>query len=222
MAHEDARREVKPAEDPVSRRFPTLVIIALLLTPASIAAAGEFTLAPFVGFSIGGTVENLQTGATSDLLSGPGFGLIVGYSLGLGPERWIEVLWNHQEVDFCEGCLPGDPNSFSLAVDTFHLGGVYRPGTKNIRPYLTASAGLTVYNLGTADQSTSAGFSFALGGGAEFFLNDSISVRLDGRGLLTFASGTLYVGCSGGCAIGFSGSGNLQLQAFAALVFRIP
>jgi hypothetical protein len=195
-------------------------MVVTLLAGATIALAGEVTIAPLVGFSTGLIVEDLQTAATNSLEPGPVYGLIAGFSLG--PERWIEVLWLHQDMEFCDGCIPEEPDSFGLDIDSLHLGGVYRPGTKDIRPYAAASAGLTLYRAEAAGQGTTAGFSFALGGGIDFLLNDWMSVRLDGRGWLTFASGTLYGGCSGGCSIGFSGAGNFQIQLFAALVIRIP
>lgn len=202
------------------RRCPILIIVLTLLIRATFSSAGEISIAPFVGYFTGLTVENFQTTDTSSLDPAPGYGLIVGYSLG--PERWIEVLWIHQDMELCDGCLPEDPGSLGLNIDSFQLGGVYRPGTKKVRPYAAASAGFTLYRSATTGQGTSAGFSFALGGGVEIFLDDWISLRLDGRGQMTFASGTLYVGCDGGCSIGFSGSGTFQIQALAALVFRFP
>ena len=200
-------------------RSPTLVITLLLLAAAPSASAGEITLAPFVGFSTGLTLEDLEIGTTSNLDPKSEYGLIAGFSLG--PERWIEVLWIHQENGSCAGCLPEGTGPLDLTIDSLHLGGVYKPGTKKIRPYAAASAGLTLYNPGTAGQGTTAGFSFALGGGADFILDDWISFRLDGRGWLTFASGALYGGCNGGCSIGFSGNGTFQIQVIAAFVIRV-
>lgn len=200
-------------------RSPNLAVVLLLLAAASSASAREITLAPFVGFSTGLTVEDLQIGVTNNLDPAPEFGLIAGFNLG--PERWIEVLWIHQELGSCADCLPEGTGPLDLSIDSLHLGGVYIPGTKDVRPYLAASAGLTLYNPGAAGQGITAGFSFALGGGVDFALDDWISVRLDGRGWLTFASGALYAGCNGGCSIGFSGNGTFQLQVIASLVMRV-
>lgn len=202
------------------RRLPIVVTAALLLVGAGSLAAGEVALAPFVGYSTGPSVGETLTGSFEDQLSGPGYGLIAGFNIG--PERWIELMWSHRDVEFCEGCLPEKPGSLDLKIDSIHLAGVYMPGTTSIRPFAVASAGVTLYNPGSGGAGTSAGFSFALGGGVDIFLDDWISLRLDGRGWLAFASGTLYGGCNGGCSIGFSSDGSFELQAFAALVFRIP
>jgi hypothetical protein len=137
-------------------------------------------------------------------------------------KRWIEVLWSHQDVEICEGCLPDEPGQLDLSIDSFHLGGVYQPGTKSVRPFAVASAGVTLYSPGSSGTGTTVGFSFAIGGGADILLADWLSLRLDGRGWFTFASGTLYGGCNGGCSIGFSGDGSFQIQLLAALVVRIP
>ena len=202
------------------RRSQTIMLIVVLLAGTPFATAGEITIAPLVGFSTGLTVQSLENTWKTTLEPAPEYGLIGGYSIG--PQRWIEVLWIHQDMKFCDDCLPDNETSLGLNLDSIHLGGVYRPGTKKVRPYATASAGVTIYNSEASGQDTIAGFSFALGGGIDILLSDRLSLRLDGRGWLNFASGTLYGGCGGGCAIGFSGTGYFQIQGFAALVIRFP
>lgn len=202
------------------RSFPILAAVLLLSGAAATTSAGDFRLAPFVTYSTGLSLENLDTGFTSTLDPGSGYGLAAGFNIG--PERWIEVLWSHQDLETCAECLPYGAEAFDLKIDSLHLGGMWQPGTKRVRPYAAASAGVTLYNPSTSGQSTTAGFSFALGGGADFMLSDRVSLRLDGRGLMTFGAGTIYGACGGGCTIGFSVDGNIQFQAFAALVVWFP
>jgi hypothetical protein len=192
-----------------------------LLAAVTWAVAGEVKLAPFVGFATGGGVENLRTGAGSDFESGAAYGLMADFSLG--PETWLEVVWSHQSTEFCLGCISEEPGSMGMEIDHFHVGGAYQPGTKTTRPYVAATGGLTVYDPGAAGVGSEVGLSLAVGGGADFLFSDRIGLRLDGRGWLTFASGKFYGTCgAGACSIGFSGGGDFQFQAIAALVIRFP
>ena len=202
------------------RHSPTPAIVVLLLAATAFASAGDFRIAPFAGLVAGGGVEYLETGVSSNLGSAPVFGLIVDF--GLGPERWIEVLWSHQEAEFSSDLIPGESGPIGVNIDHLHLGGMYQPGTNKTRPFAVASAGLTLVNPAESGQDATVGFSFALGGGADFVLSQRISLRLEGRGWFTFAGGTFYGACGGGCSIGFSGGGTFQIQGIAALVVNFP
>jgi hypothetical protein len=202
------------------RTSPVPAIVLLILASAFSASAGEIRIAPFAGFVAGGTVEDYDTGTSGDPSSGLVYGLNV--DVNLGPERWIQVLWNHQELDFSSDFIPGEAGPIAVNIDHFHVGGMYQPGVKKTRPFAVASAGLTVLSPGDSSQDTTIGFSFTLGGGADFQLGRRTSLRLEGRGWFTFADGAIYGACAGGCSIGFSGGGTFQIQGLAALVFRFP
>jgi hypothetical protein len=202
------------------RHSPIPALIVLLLAAATSVSAGDFRLAPFAGFAAGGAIEDFDTGTNSDPSSGLVYGLNIDFNLGT--ERWIQILWNRQDLEFCSDFIPGETGPIAVNIDHLHLGGMYQPGVKKTRPFAVASAGLTVLSPSDSSQDTTIGFSFSLGGGADFQVGQRISLRLEGRGWFTFVDGTIYGACDGGCAIGFSGGGTFQIQGTAALVFSFP
>lgn len=200
------------------RFVAVLLSFVLWMVPAE---AGDWELAPFAGFVTGGSVDNLTTGASSDFDSGLAYGLLADFRLG--EESWLEVIWSRQKTEACTACLWDRQEPFEVGIDYLHVGGMYQPARDKVRPFVLASLGFTRYSPATSGFKNQIFFSGAVGGGAKFFFGQRIGLRLDARLWGTFGSGSFGGYCGeGGCAIGFSGGGILQLEAIAALVIAFP
>jgi hypothetical protein len=195
-----------------------LLLIAVGPVPA---VAGDWEIAPFVGFVTGGSVDNLTTGASSGFDSGASLGLMADFRLG--EESWLEIIWSRQKTEACTECLWDRQEPFEVDIDYLHVGGMYQPAREKVRPFVLASVGFTRFAPSPGGFKNQIFLSGAVGGGAKFFFGPRIGLRLDARLWGTFGSGSFGGFCGeGGCAIGFSEGGTLQFQGVAALVVAFP
>ena len=191
------------------------VIVFAGAPPVTSAANNEIGV--LVGLRLGGDVNSVDTNAKLEIDESATFGLV--YSRVLSPATEFEFTWSRQPTE-----IRAPAGDFGLDIDYIHAGATYHPGSKKVRPYVAASAGLTHVDPDAAGFDSEVYLSMAVGGGAKVWLNDRVGLRFDGRFYFTFASGDSALFCSGGgsgggCSFSFSGGGLFQTELNAGVVF---
>lgn len=178
-----------------------LFVIASLL-PATLALPleantektqkNEMFIAPFGGYSFGGgdfefnelDANYEETGKTEKI--GIEESNHYGFMLGIATEDPgnIYLLYSRQSSEMHSG-VPTNPEFLtSIDVDYIHLGGSLYFPRGDLRPYVTASAGVT--RMMPDDWSTETRFSMGIGGGVEYSVNPNFALFADIRGYATF------------------------------------
>lgn len=181
------------------RRVALLALCALPMVTVPLAAQSGVEIAPFVGYRVGGSLENSQTRATYGIKEA----LSYGASLEAGREASrIWLLYSRQEtdIDTLGATVP-------ITLQEFMVGGSRDMTAKGTaRPFVVGSLGLT-------SASTNGGRSiskFALGAGLGLKTppNSRLVLRGEVRGFATFVGDQAAVGSCGGagCAIAFTSS----------------
>lgn len=198
-----------------SVRWPLLCAAILAAVPAT---AGDVELTPFVGMRLGGDFRSYNTGTNYSLKAEPDYGIVL--DVGIAEQSQIEAFWSRQDTVIEGSGDETDGGDLGVAIDYIHVGATYHSDDDKITPFAAFTLGVTRFDPDRSDLSTDTGFSFAVGGGAKFFLGEHVGIRLDGRLLGTLVSGSGGVFCSGGCVVAFSGNAFWQLELNAGLVFR--
>ena len=106
-------------------------------------------------------------------------------------------------------------------------GGTYQGDGELVRPYLAATIGVAHFDVATDGYDSETFFSFSIGGGLQFWPNNRLGVRLEGRAFGTLVRSDSDLFCvsdpgngTAGCAISVSGEVLWQFQAMAGVVFR--
>ncbi len=199
-----------------------IVVAAALSLAASVATAqsrAPVEIAPFIGYRFGGSVHDYY-GDSQSVHDSASEGLTL--TLPIGPADGVELLYSHQHTDVRTGS-PTGTRTYPLDVDYLMLGGLHAfPGRYDrLRPFLTGSVGAahTSTSQGTVTNATR--FALGIGGGVKYDLGRTVSLRFDLRALLVFVNGSAGIFCSGGCAATFNGSGLVQGEASAGVVFKL-
>jgi len=169
----------------------------------------------------------LRGGATLDAPSLPpaeanpsvSFGLAV--DVFLRPDAWFEAYLDHQTLSFVASPTPSGTSHFDLAIDYLQFGGGYEPPEGRVRPFVTATLGLTRYGASSGEVEKTIGASGSLGGGFRVPISKGLSFRFEVRGYATITDAAISVACGPGCLVVFSGDGWYQLAARAGLAFRL-
>lgn len=191
--------------------------LVLALGAASAPGGAQATeLTALAGLRLGGELEDTASGAAQAMDESLTLGLVLGFPLDRG--RTLEVVWTHQPLD-----VPTTGNGtgeVGLRLDTLGVGGTYEWGEGRLRPFVSATVGLTLLSPDSADLDVELLFAGTLGGGVKVPISGRLGLRLEGRGVAMLASGGAAGVCGGGgCVLGFSGSGIAQLELLAGLSF---
>lgn len=193
-----------------------VALLALCVLPcvtAPLAAQTGVEIAPFVGYRVGGSLENSQTRAKYGIKEALSYGAAL--EAGRDASR-IWLLYSRQETD-----IDTIGATVPITVQEFMIGGVRDMTAKGTaRPFVVGSLGLT-------SASTNGGRSiskFALGAGLGLKTppNTRLVIRGEVRGYATFVGDQAAVGSCGGagCAIAFSTSVLFQGEFVLGLGFR--
>ena len=177
-------------------------------------------IAPFIGQRYGGSFVDAITGANFDVADDTAFGLVLDFDTE--PDKQIEVLLSRQNTYLSTGdpLFTGNP-LFDLAIDYYHVGGLYMlPDFDRVRPFVSATIGLTRMAPKRADLTTENRLSLSIGTGAKIFFNKNLGLRFDLRGIYTALNSDTAIFCSGGCSIKVVSSGFVQTEISAALMMR--
>jgi hypothetical protein len=193
------------------------VVLALALAAAAApggAQAAELTA--LAGLRVGGEFEDTASGAAQAMDESLTLGLVLGFPLDRG--RTLEIVWTHQPLDVpTTGIGTGE---VGLRLDTLGVGGTYEWGEGRLRPFVSATVGLTLLSPDAADLDAELLFAGTLGGGVKVPISGRLGLRLEGRGVAMLTTGSAAGVCGGGgCVLGFSGSGIAQLELLAGLAY---
>jgi opacity protein-like surface antigen len=154
--------------------------IFLFIAASFSRAAATIEIMPLVGYRLNGSRELAgPTNNRLDLMDKPIVGGSVGYLTKDQGE--IELAWTHSntqaEVERAGG-LPTD--RFDVKVDQFHINFMAMTDPEPWQPFVLVGLGATRFSP-SVNRSSTTRFSFALGGGAKWILNDYVGLRFDAR-----------------------------------------
>jgi len=179
-------------------RLPAALLAAMLLVtvPASAAEHGayRFELTPFAAWRLGGGFSSGEEEGSKtrlDLDDDAAFGLVLNIPSD-EPTEWEFVL-SHQPTAI-ERRSATDARAIDLNISYAHLGGRYLFDGNQVRPYIAATLGLTHLDPRDREFRSETKFSFAIGGGYQFFPAARFGLRLDARafGTVLDSSGSLF------------------------------
>jgi opacity protein-like surface antigen len=199
-----------------------LLLPLLLLLPAPALAELPLEITPWAGWVSGGSFLD---GATGDVLrvgDSAGFGLVLG--LRDTPLSGYELLYGFQRTELGGYDAAGRSGPTGLDVHYLHVGGIREFEGERVRPFVAGGLGLTALVPGGDGQGSGTNFSLSLGGGVKIPLSGQATLRLEGRGYLTFMQSGTGVFCAvssggGGCAVEVEGDTFGQIAVLAGISF---
>jgi len=204
-----------------------LAIASLGVALLPMAAAAEDSssevgveITPFAGFRFGGMFEDINTGTNITLDESESYGLVLDFDIER--DKQIEIYLSRQSTTLsADGAFTGNP-LFDLAVEYYHIGGLYlfEVESERLRPFVSGTLGAARMDPQRDDLSTETFFSLAIGGGAKFFFTENLGLRFDGRGIYTALSSSSAIFCAGGCTIKVHTSGFIQGELGAGMILR--
>ena len=200
----------------VARGLGLLVVLGALAVAPAPARAEPPELTAFAGVRTGYEFEDGATGADRPADESLTLGLMLGFPLD--NDRTLEVVWTHQQVDVAASDVGGA--DVGLRFDTLAVGGPYEWGQHAVRPFVSATAGLTLLSPDDSDYDMDLLFAGTLGAGVKVPVSKRAGLRFEGRGVaLLSLDGSAGVCGPGGCALAFSGSGIGQFELLAGVWF---
>lgn len=166
------------------------VILSLLLLAPTVALAqpGNFELTPIAAYRFEGDID-LADGELFDpdveLDNGGAFGLAFAIPVSNLIQVELRAMRQNTDLVLTGGLFQEDEVVGDTQVDYYHVGVVVGPSDGNVRPYFTASAGLTSIDIELPNAGSEDRPSLSLGGGVKFFFSDNFGLRLEGRGYYT-------------------------------------
>ncbi|MGO1460913.1 MAG: hypothetical protein ACTHYN_03520 [Marinobacter sp.] len=202
--------------------FRQSIALASGLALAASPAAADIGIAPFAGYRMGSSVDIESASAnTKDQVrfkDTTSHGLTLNFDL---PEagKQGELYFGRQETSakLDNGQFAPGTQAIDVTIYQLQFGGLYFPGGKTYGGFASGVLGVTRHN---SAYDTNHRLALSLGGGYQFFLSDSLRLRLDLRGIYTALNSGGSAFCSGGCELKYRSSGYLQIEAGAGLVLR--
>jgi len=202
----------------VGRGLALLAALGALAAAATPAHADPPELTAFAGVRTGYEFEDGATGANLPSDEALSLGLILGFPLD--NDRTLEVAWTHEEIEVPTAHDGG--TAVGLRFDTLAVGGTYEWGQHAVRPFVSATAGLTLLSPDDSDYDLDLLAAATLGAGVKVPISKRVGLRFEGRGVAMLTlDGTAGVCGPGGCALAFAGSGIGQLELLAGIWFSL-
>ena len=203
----------------------TAILIAFVLTAQDVAAeqGRRFELTPFIGYRVGGSFEDKDTGESIDLDENGSYGLI--FNIVEKAHTQYEFSWSHQDTSVDLTDSGGNRAKLDLDIDLFQLGGTYLFDGNFARPYIVATLGAAHYRSKSGVSESDTYFAFSIGGGWKLWPTRRFGLRLEGKyyGTLVESNSNIFCGSSpnnAGCLIQTSGKILSQWEVMAGGVFR--
>ena len=201
----------------------TLTALCLMLA-APAARADElplFQVGLHGGYRIGGSLEDVDTGADRNLDEGATFALALELRYGKGDDRFYQLWYSRQSSAVDDGL-----ESHDVDVEYLHIGGtVPFGGYEHAQPYFAAGLGATRFSASGPGAEDKTNFSGSMALGLEVPLAKNAALRFEARGYLTFVDTSTSFFCrsdngEGVCRIVASGSSIFQAEALAGILIR--
>lgn len=166
-------------------------------------AIADVFISPFTGYSFASTdfdTSQINTNMNSQLEveESSHHGVMLGTDVRTDAASSANayLLYSRQNTELT-GAEFFSPDSFTeLSVEYLHFGGTLYFSSKDIKPYVTLSAGVARLSP-DGDYSDESRFSMALGAGFEYPLTQSIALFADARGYATFINSDNELFCNG-------------------------
>jgi opacity protein-like surface antigen len=202
----------------------TILLAAALLLAATGARADElpaFQVGLNGGYRVGGSFEDQETAASSDLDESSSFAIALELRYAKGDDRFYQLWYSRQSTDMDDGVETVD-----VDVEYLHIGGTLPfGGWERAQPYFAAGLGVTRFSASGPDADDRTKFSGSMAFGLEVPLAKNAALRFEGRGYLTFTDTDSAFFCrsdngDGVCRIVASGSTIFQGEALAGILIR--
>jgi len=203
-----------------------LVVGAFLLNlPAAFAQEQSFNfeITPYGAYRFGGEFEYTSANSSIEIDDDSSYGLILNASHS--PITQWEILYSHQEtIADTLGLGLADP-VLDIDIDYLHAGGTYLWDGDHVRPFLSATLGVTHVDISTPGYDSDSFYSFSIGLGLQVRPTDRLGLRLEARSFGTLLDTDTDLFCQFGpanniCAVRIDGTVLWQLEAIAGIVFR--
>lgn len=173
----------------------------------------RFAVTPFIGYQLGGTIDDKSTGAHVNLNDAAAAGLILDIPADYNAE--YEFFYLHQGTHFdVRGTSAPQPTQ-NVDLHYLQIGGTYFGEGERVQPYIAAGLGATFFDPAVPGAGSETDFSFSVGAGARFFPENRVSLRLEVRALGTVVnSDSRFV-----CTLGNSGNTCL-IEARADVIWQ--
>jgi hypothetical protein len=203
-----------------SRVGPGVLVAMLLVAGQATSAAQSVEVVPFGGYRIGGSgaAGSASLPVVYDAGGGVSFGAIV--EVPYGPPRdglKFEALFSRERssIEVDPPSLFDPPERVDVTIDHLMVGGVQELDTGPGRAFIGGLFGLSRF---AAPGEVDVRFTVGLSGGAKFFANRHVGLRLDMRGYMTIVSLGGTAACSGGCVASFTINPAFQADLTAGLI----
>ncbi|MCE9677862.1 porin family protein [Shewanella sp. AS1] len=173
--------------------------MALVYFPGAEAKSQpDWFIAPYVGSSFAATEMNAtDSGSSTETKVKVADTMNVGLILGVKTRDPgdIYLLYSHQASELRRGDFFSPAKLTDLDLDYLHVGGSLYFPKGDLRPYVTASIGLTQMRP-EGNYASETRFSMGFGLGAEYLLSDNFALFADARGYATFLSSGKTLFCN--------------------------
>lgn len=188
-----------------------------LFTLTTPARADEVSL--FAGQRFGGNFEDAVSGERFRSSDGAAYAALMDFDLD--HDRQVELYLSRQDTHLATGTTFIDNNLLDLTIDYFHIGGIYLlPDFERVRPFVSATMGLTRMTPHRDGLSTENRLSLSAGAGMKIPLGNQAGLRFDVRGIYTAIDASSAIFCSGGCTMAISSNGFVQTEVGMGLTVR--
>ncbi len=208
-------------------RFTTVAVMAVILAASLVGSAGAqdhgIMVTALGGYQWGGTFKGYYGEAKLNDAGNWGVALDIPVH---GSDAFVELIYTRQVTDLTyREYGSGNPaeEQFDIAVEYYHIGGLYTVDKDGPKPFGTMTFGATRFAPQDSAYSSEWFFSAAFGLGVIVPVSQRIGIRTHVRLLLPFmySGGGLWCG-GGGCSMGISGgSAVAQGDVALGLIIRI-
>lgn len=202
-------------------RLCTVLVWSAEVTAQEVDFNVEIT--PFGAYRFGGEFEETSGNISIDVDDSSSYGLIL--NARHSPMTQWEIFYSHQESSADTlGLGLADP-VLDVDVDYLHAGGTYLWDGDHVRPFLSATLGMTRIDISTPGYDSDSFFSFSLGLGLQVHPTDRLGLRLEARSFGSLLDSDTDLFCQTGpannsCLVRVDGTVLWQLETIAGVVFR--
>lgn len=169
------------------RALCALVFLLPLIPAAAAAQVNRFEITPFVGYRLGGEVDNsadigFDFRSDVEIDEGAHYGLM--FDIPLSPNWQLELLASRQSTSFTvdEGLLSPSENLGDVDLGLYHAGFLLQWGEGQVSPFVVATLGLARLEPDFPELDAENYLSGSFGGGIKVFLAENVGLRFEGRG----------------------------------------
>ncbi len=158
--------------------------------PANSQDSGRrFELSPLLGYVTGGAFEDENTRQQLDLDDSQAHGLQL--NIRADPQSTYEIQYAKQAT---RTKAPGLP-SLDVIIEKLEIGGTYEASEEPTRPFVALTLGASRFKPDDSAFNDDTYFSFSLGGGVKFFMDQPLGITIDARWVGAFVDEDTKVFC---------------------------